>query len=200
MSLLMSIWPTSYSSWSIPSEPGQVGAGQCADFVREPFAQRCVVAVGGFECCLEGLLVGSRQVEKRQKFRGVFVPNQIDDRCEFGVAGLHLLAQRSEQRIYIRLIVFVLQFDEVDEFAVGQLGGKPDVGFAEDLFDVAAVVFDLVLRDEHLDQRDAELRPFVADGDVVGVDVSQIVIFVHACGGEHAGQEQEDKFSYRLGV
>ena len=54
--------------------------------------------------------------------------------------------------------------------------------------------FDLVLRDEHLDQRDAELRPFVADGDVVGVDVSQIVIFVHACGGEHAGQEQEDKF------
>lgn len=200
MSLLMSIWPTSYSSWSIPSEPGQVGAGQCADFVREPFAQRCVVAVGGFECCLEGLLVGSRQVEKQQKFRGVFVPNQIDDRCEFGVAGLHLLAQRSEQRIYICLIVFVLQFDEVDEFAVGQLGGKPDVGFAEDLFDVAAVVFDLVLRDEHLDQRDAELRPFVADGDVVGVDVSQIVIFVHACGGEHAGQEQEDKFSYRLGV
>ena len=59
---------------------------------------------------------------------------------------------------------------------------------------------DLVLRDEHLDQRDAELRPFVADGDVVGVDVSQVVIFVHACGGEHAGQEQEDKFSYRLGV
>ena len=189
----MSIWPTSYSSWSI-----QVGAGQCADFVREPFAQRCVVAVGGFECRLEGLLVGRRQVEKRQKIRGVFVPNQIDDRCEFGVAGLHLLAQRSEQRVYIRRLV--LQFDEVDEFVVGQLGGKPDVGFAEDLFDVAVVVFDLVLRDEHLDQRDAELRPLVADGDVVGVDVSQIVILVHACGGEHAGQEQEDKFSHRHGL
>ena len=39
MSLLMSIWPTSYSSWSIPSGVGQVGAGQCADFVREPFTQ-----------------------------------------------------------------------------------------------------------------------------------------------------------------
>ena len=149
---------------------------------------------------LKGLLVGSRQVEKRQKFRGVFVPNQIDDRCEFGVAGLHLLAQRSEQCVYIRLIVFVLQFDEVDEFAVGQLGGN-QMSASRKISSMLPPLFLISsFETSTLTSGMRNCDPFVADGDVVGVDVSQVVIFVHACGGEHAGQEQEDKFSHRLGV
>jgi len=83
------------------------------------------------------------------------------------------------------------ELDEIDEIGVpGQLRGKPFVGFLAELQDVEIAVGDVFQGDEHPGQRDLEFRIVAADGDVVGIDVFEIVVLVDARGEECAGQNR----------
>ena len=82
------------------------------------------------------------------------------------------------------------ELGEIDVVGVsGQLRGKPFVGFFAEFLDVDVAVGDVCQGDEHFGQRNLEFRLVAADGDVVGLDVFEIVVLVDARGEECAGQE-----------
>ena len=82
------------------------------------------------------------------------------------------------------------ELGEIDIIGVpGQLRREPFVGFPAKFLDVGIAVDDVFQSDEHSGQRDLEFRLVAADGDVVGVDVLEIVVLVDARGEECAGQE-----------
>ena len=75
--------------------------------------------------------------------------------------------------------------------------GQPDVGFPEDRFDVHAVFGDFIHRNLHGGERNPEFGIFVADGDVVEIEVAQIVIPIDTRRHERSGEEQQGKGSHR---
>ena len=83
------------------------------------------------------------------------------------------------------------------DIGVGQFGGQPDVRLAEDVFDVDAVVGDLLHAHADGHERAAEFTLRIADGDVVRFDIFQIVLLVDASCGEQPDKEQKRQFFHR---
>lgn len=122
------------------------------------------------------------------------VPDQLDDLVQLGVAYEQLVDEQVEQRGDVGLVGD--EPPDVD-IGVGQFGGQPDVRLAEDVFDVDAVVGDLLHAHADGHERAAEFTLRIADGDVVRFDIFQIVLLVDASCGEQPDKEQKRQFFHR---
>ena len=137
---------------------------------------------------LSFVLIFRRNPECAGDFMAVIGPHHVGHHIEFGCARLHFCDEGVEKLVGVGIPG---EQDEIDEIGVpGQLRGKPFVGFLAELQDVEIAVGDVFQGDEHLGQRDLEFRIVAADGDVVGIDVFEIVVLVDARGEECAGQNR----------
>ena len=181
-------------------EPRQIPRRQRLDLDAEPFAHRGVVGVGGDECTLEFIARYARQ----QLHEGVVVLllQQRGHGVELRGVGGHLREQLRqhfvvdvgrivEQPLYVGIIAV--------RILIGQSGRKPDVGLLENPVDACSVVVvDVVHRDADPGQRRLEGRCLVADGDVVGVDVSQVVVVVDAGRRKKDEKHENREFLHNL--
>ena len=128
-----------------------------------------------------------RNAEDGGELIAVISPDHVGYLVEFGRGRLHFGDQGVEKPVGVRIPG---ELGEVDIVGVpGQLRGEPFVGFPAEFLDIDIAVGNVLQGDEHPGQRNLEFRLVAADGDVVGVDVFEIVVLIDARGEECAGQE-----------
>lgn len=126
---------------------------------------------------------GLAQAQQSEEVLPVAFPGQIGHLVEPGVAAAHFVDQRAGQ--FAQIGVVGIEAGEIDILRVcGQSRGEPGVGFGEHLLQRTFVVVDVVEQDGHGHQRHREAGCSVSYGDVIRVDVGQVVGLVDARDGE----------------